>query len=1352
MALAKRFHPLRIGGLSLGITAAGIGLIMLTVPAVPAAATPAAVAKATPAAAAQARPASPAPALLTQPQAAARARATGKAVVVTSMTTAASQTTVSPDGRFTTTESLAPVRAERGGRWYALSPALHHAAGGRLATAMTPDDVSLSGGGRAPLAVLANYGRTLKISWPGRLPAPQVSGATATYPDVPVRGADLIVTVSPEGTVSTVVKVTNAAAAASPALAALTMTAVAPGLTLSADRSGGLEFRAEPAAAPVFTAPAPRMWDSAPLPAGSPTTTDPSSGELLAVPSGLPATSSVNGPGGDASVTPLPVTVSGNTITLRPPARALTGRHVRYPLYIDPAFTKNVSRNASAWTQIDSGAHTDASNWKESGCLNGNGGPCLQTGYCDPTGPNMSTCGGIGVTRTMFQFALPNLPPRTVVWTANIDLENVWTAACSAQPLQLWTTPTITSSTDWDNAHTWNSEEEEETFNGYGAGPPCGPGPNDVIFGTDSGTKTGVQVTGGSEDNLADTLMLALSKNQASQTFGLRAPNESTTPASQGGTAYLQWRQFKNTASSIALEFTWSTGPDDPSNLWSDPGGACHANAAHEAQIGNDDITLSATASDSDKDPGLTTTFEVYAFDNNNLEWSKAVSGTGRIDAPTIPRATIQSWQPNGSTSAYRYYYDAWTENQDGQTSSTTGPCYFFYNPTGPSAPVVTGFPGQVSLGQTITGVTFAPGGGATCTTTPPPSTCPATYTYQIGDLAPVTVNANGANATWTGNITIPVFGPFDFSVNATNGVGNPGEPHEQFITSKPQSPLPDGYFSGGTYPDVLFTRAGKPEPSLWLARGTGNGTVGAPLDIGSLGNTINPGSDGPADWTGATILHGDFTSHEVQDILAYWPSATTIGTATIPPGTGSILGGFGAGITVDPDATFWGSGNQYDLNSSGLCDQMLDGCASRPADLVGAGNASQIAGTAGADLLGILCSQNTPLSCELNIYIAAAPGSYVLDQPVSDASHPAPDGTSDWNNYSLATAELPDTSTGTLAPDPANIAVLALNNATGQLYESVNSGCPANCAGGELAGSPGTWTPVTGTTWGSNPPGLLSADSKNSNGKATGRGLGNIELWTRSGSTVTAYTITTSGSTISISPENSGSIAVPGDEWPLTDGDHTLGGTLTTPATATDTDTFANAATIGGTFDWAPDPTFRTVLDTTGAGYLTPPPTTFGDNPTSFTLSLWFKTTTADGVLASLQKQAVTSGNTIPGGYDPLLYVGNDGHLHGQVVDPSGESSPLDSSTRVDDGLWHQATFTCTSQCSTQQLYVDGQLESSIFFDPANSLATQIGATTNLTFGTGYIGGPWPNNIYNKKTSTLDNFNGQIADITIAQ
>jgi large repetitive protein len=150
----------------------------------------------------------------------------------------------------------------------------------------------------------------------------------------------------------------------------------------------------------------------------------------------------------------------------------------------------------------------------------------------------------------------------------------------------------------------------------------------------------------------------------------------------------------------------------------------------------------------------------------------------------------------------------------------------------------------------------------------------------------------------------------------------------------------------------------------------------------------------------------------------------------------------------------------------------------------------------------------------------------------------------------------------------------------------------------------------------------------------------------------------------------------------------------------------------------------------------------------TTLTVSLWFKTTTADGVLASLQKQAVSAGGTVTGYYDPVLYIGNDGRLWGQWYD--SPQQPVESLNSVDDGLWHHAVLTATTSGSsvTQTLYIDGINQGGI---TSNFHFTSTWTTaTNLTYGTGYIGGSWPDEPSNGGSGTLLYYTGTIANITL--
>ena len=166
-----------------------------------------------------------------------QAKATGRAVTVASQTTPTSVTVAQPDGQFATTASVLPVRVRRGGAWVRVSAVLHRTAGGYRPAAI-PSGLTLSAGGRGPLAVLTDAsGRRLAFSVPFGLPTPRVSGDTATYRGVRP-GVDLVVTVSSQGGFSDVLVARNAAAAANPALRRLRLATAARGLRVAAGAAG----------------------------------------------------------------------------------------------------------------------------------------------------------------------------------------------------------------------------------------------------------------------------------------------------------------------------------------------------------------------------------------------------------------------------------------------------------------------------------------------------------------------------------------------------------------------------------------------------------------------------------------------------------------------------------------------------------------------------------------------------------------------------------------------------------------------------------------------------------------------------------------------------------------------------------------------------------------------------------------------------------------------------------------------------------------------------------------------------------------------------------------------------------
>ncbi len=155
--------------------------------------------------------------------------------------------------------------------------------------------------------------------------------------------------------------------------------------------------------------------------------------------------------------------------------------------------------------------------------------------------------------------------------------------------------------------------------------------------------------------------------------------------------------------------------------------------------------------------------------------------------------------------------------------------------------------------------------------------------------------------------------------------------------------------------------------------------------------------------------------------------------------------------------------------------------------------------------------------------------------------------------------------------------------------------------------------------------------------------------------------------------------------------------------------------------------------------------PSKLVDSANYQSVRVWFKTTTAGGVLVSSSKDPITDSSTT-GYYTPNLYVGTDGLLHGEFWDDT--TSPLTSKTTVDDGKWHLAVLTCAG--TTETLYLDNQAPVTVTgVTVSNSIVDgEVETLNNDYVGAGFIGGNWPDESNSGGNGVPQFFNGPISDV----
>lgn len=724
------------------------------------------------------------------------ARLAGERVEDLSQRTESSSTFAMPDGSWQSALSLSPVWVRTGGDgtteedWAEFDATLKAAEDGFRPVAH-PGGISISGAraaGGDGVSVVASLtdpqsGVVSELTFPGDLPAPQVTGERAVYADVS-EGVDMVVDVTGGGVEQYFVL---HEAPVDPAAVELGLGLTAKDAKVKQPENALVDLVVDGEVA--ARAATPMMWDATadaqlanpvteewskeqpPLWAGTPADLDAltendatASDDEAAAAEEAPAVSDGEDEAPDAGVTatvPVEVTVDGNTadVTMVPGAEFLTDPDVQYPVVVDPSVSLGLPR--------DTFVQTD---WSDDASLQ--------------TDLRVGTYNGTDKARSFLNVDVSKIKGKKIT-SAKLNLWQFHSWSCTAASWDVWGTALAETGTVWTNQPNWNKKWATSTDT-KGHNSACADGWSNVTI---------TDLAQGWADGSGNTRGLGLRASSETDVKGWKRFN-STNAASGKPTITVSYNSYPNTPGTSSIksgQFAWYPSSSDPnkqlfikttkptfSSVVSDPdGGSVYAwfdvlqgstqvwnNLAGTTVASGGTSTFAPTSSTPALTNGATYTSRVFAHDGSLYSKSSRSLWTFTVDTtrPATPTVTASGYtngqwkdtKPSSNTFTFKststdtvkfeYKRDGATSWTSLPASGTTPTATLSWNPADGAHQITVRAVDKAAWASSETTFTFGSGGAAL---TAPATDAKTTDRFQVKATAPTAGSGTVTPSIW---------------------------------------------------------------------------------------------------------------------------------------------------------------------------------------------------------------------------------------------------------------------------------------------------------------------------------------------------------------------------------------------------------------------------------------------------------------------------------------------------------------------------------------------------------------------------------------------------------------------------